>query len=367
MPQLSLYHLTFPHGLHIGRGGVDSMYESLEYVPSDTLFAALLDIWMHQGRDVGEILPQEGGPPAFTVTSAFPFAGSVRFYPKPVDLSVLFSSTRLAEFGAGKNIKKIRYLSEKLLERASAGAVLDNDIQKDKEGEWVCKYSLQGGTFWLTEEEINSLPENILSYWEWEKGVKVQKKRPLSAVCGQAVYAFQNVPRVTVDRVNSSSNLFQSGRVMFNQGCGLWLGVVGQVQNIPDLLRLLGEGGLGGERTAGYGAFTFTQEPKKEFRSPSGGYAYLLNRWHPANEIEISFLKKGETSYKMVAVSGWLLSPGHASQRRKRIWLVGEGSLIAGNPLGDVANVCPDYEGKPGVSHPLHRAGFALALDWKRS
>ncbi len=363
MPQLTMYHLTFPYGLHVGAGGVESVADSRESVPSDTLFAALLDTWRHLGRDVKDILP-DGGAPAFKVTSAFPFAGGVRFYPKPVDLRELFSLEKIKDFGAGKNIKKIRYFSEALLNRARAGEFLDGELKKDSEGEWACKFSLQGGALWLTEAEIEQLPESLLFYTEKVNGQEKKQRRPTEAVMRQKVYETQTAPRVTVDRVNAAPNPFQSERVTFTAGCGLWFGAVGQLEKLSYVLPALGDSGLGGERTAGYGHFTFIEAEPEDFSDPRA-CAYLLSRWHPA-ENEVSLLKN--SAYKLEAVEGWLRTPEDAAaQRRKRLWLVAEGSLIAGNPQGDAADVRPEYDAKSGetIPHPVYRPGFALALEWK--
>lgn len=365
MPQLTIYHLTFPRGIHIGAGGVESVEESRESVPSDTLFAALLDTWRHLGRDVKDVLP-EGGEPAFRVTSAFPFAGGARFYPKPVDLRELFTEDKIKEFGAGKNIKKIRYLSEVLIERARTGKYLDDELVKDSDGEWKCKFSLQGGALWLTEAEIEQLPRSILFYKEKVNGEEREIRRPVEAVMRQTVFASQTAPRVTVDRVNSASNLFQSERVIFNEGCGLWFGAVGQTGSLSELLTVLGDSGLGGERTAGYGHFTWEAKGELSLNAPKSA-AYLLSRWHPEAD-EINLLQKN-SAYKLEAVEGWLRTPENAAaQRRKRVWLVAEGSLIEGNPQGGAADVRPEYDAKSGetIPHPVYRPGFALSLDWKR-
>jgi len=364
MPQLTIYHLSFPYGLHIGAGGVESLEDTLETIPSDTLFAALLDTAVHFGWEVSRLLP-ENGAPAFRVTSAFPFAGGVRFYPKPVDLRELFSPEKIKDFGAGKNIKKIRYLSEALLERARTGDVLDDELKKDSDDEWACKFSLQGGTFWLTEAEISALPESMRFYTDKANGTEQKKERPTEAVMRQKVFEKQTAPRVTVDRVSSASNLFQSERILFSEGCGLWFGAAGQVGDLSHLLTALGDAGLGGERTAGYGYFTFEPRGALEFDDPQT-CAYLLSRWHP-KEGEIACLK--DSAYKLQAVEGWLRTPENAAaQRRKRLWMVAEGSLIAGNPQGDAPDVKPEYDAKSGetIQHPVYRPGFALALDWKR-
>jgi len=354
MPDLTIYHLTFPHGVHVGRG-VESLEDTLDYIPSDTLFAALLDTAAHLGWEVDRLLPPDGAP-TFRVTSAFPFAGKVRFYPRPVDLNALLSEKLLKAESAGKRLKKIRYLSEKLLQKAANGEYLDSDLfPEDEYEDPKSGIAMQDGALWMLKEEVQDLPE------EWrlpaEKWWTLRRKK---------VFATQTAPRVTVDRVNSASNLFQSERVIFAEGCGLWFGAVGQISDLPALLTALGDSGLGGERTAGYGHFTWRQVGVLPLSEPQSR-AYLLSRWHPA-ETEIALLQNEASAYKLEAVEGWLKSPAAvAAQRRKRLWMVTEGSLIAANPQGDAADVRPEYEAAAGetIPHPIYRAGFAVTLDWK--
>jgi CRISPR/Cas system CSM-associated protein Csm4 (group 5 of RAMP superfamily) len=73
-------------------------------------------------------------------------------------------------------------------------------------------------------------------------------------------------------------------------------------------------------------------------------------------------------AYRIASVAGWLRSPDGPAQRRKRIHLLEEGSLIpmSKNVAGDLVDVAPDYgrneESSPDrLPHPVYRAGFAVA------
>lgn len=358
MPDLIIYHLTFPRGLHVGHG-VESLEDTLDYVPSDTLFAALLDTWVHLGHQVSELLPQ-GGAPAFKVTSAFPFAGGVRFCPKPVDLTALFSEQTLKGESAGKRLKKIRYLSEKLLKKAAGGEYLDAYLFPEDEYEDPHNgIALQEGALWMLKEEVQDLPEA----WRLPANERWTLRR-------KRVFSIQTAPRVTVDRINSASNLFQSERVMFSDSCGLWFGVAQnsslRQETLDELLTVLSDAGLGGERTAGYGHFTWQSAGVLSLSEPQSR-AYLLSRWHP-REDEVALLKAADSAYKLETVEGWLKTPARvAAQRRRRVWMVVEGSLIADKPQGDMADVQPIYNAAPDATfpHPIYRSGFAVAMDWK--
>ncbi|MFN3763717.1 MAG: type III-A CRISPR-associated RAMP protein Csm4, partial [Anaerolineae bacterium] len=73
MAELTVYRLTFHSGFHLGARGVN-LEESAEHIPSDTLFAALVDAVLRLSGD-GETFaePFKHRNPPFLLTSAFPF------------------------------------------------------------------------------------------------------------------------------------------------------------------------------------------------------------------------------------------------------------------------------------------------------
>lgn len=378
MPTIIPYGLTFHSGLHIGTRGVN-LEETAVAVPSDTLFAAIIDVWKRTGGDVdifSKPFTTKPPDPPFLLTSAFPRAGALRFYPLPVDLERIFSSETLKE--RGKNIKRIRYFSEKLFIKALEGKRLDDELFPMDERENPQKgIALQGGTLWLTGEEVDLLPQGFR-----RRQAKWRSLRYLS------VWVQDRVPRVSIDRITSASNIFHTGRISFADGCGLWFGVewrhadaiVDQDNSISfadafkQTLAILQDDGLGGVRTSGYGAFTYhvSKEPIALPDPQPGRPVYLLSRYHPrAAELPQALTGEG-TAYNLTAVGGWLHSPEGASQRRKRLHLIVEGSLVAppSHPAGDVADVRPTYQSapdspeKPGLPHPVYRFGLALASGW---
>ena len=150
MPQLTSYALHFRGGLHIGTRGV-TLEEAGVSIPSDTLFSALLQSWMLVGGDIEKFVAPFFKTPAdapFRLTSAFPFAGELRFYPMPLDLTRLFEAVSLEK--RSKSLKKIRYFSEGLLQRALKGEKLDSWLFPEDEKDTHSKgLALQGGALWL--------------------------------------------------------------------------------------------------------------------------------------------------------------------------------------------------------------------------
>ncbi len=359
MASLTVYRLTFRNGFHVGAHGVN-LEESAEHIPSDTLFAALLDAALRAGAGTEDFArPFQNGDPPFLLTSAFPFAGHVRFFPMPVPLDRWFSEETLRERSG--ELKRIRFVSEALFQRMVKGEPMDDWLFPEKEREEPTRgAALQGGVFWLTVEEAEGLPE----------GMSVRPNR-LRALRYHRVFQSHQVPRVTLDRVSSASNIFHVGRVSFAPGCGLWFGVQwrGDHPSLRDLFRralaILADDGLGGERTIGYGGFVWAEEEDSlTMPDPADGdRIWLLSRYHP-RPPELPAALTDSPGYKLTAVAGWLRTWEGAAQRRQRLWLVEEGSLIRAvgpGPWGDLTDVRPRYRNPEGdLPHPVWRYGFAL-------
>ena len=377
MPNLTEYRLIFRSGFHVGMRGVD-LEESAVYLPSDTLFAALVDAHRRAGGDPDALLASfprlqgeevvDGDPP-FRLTSAFPFAGAVRFFPMPACLDPWFRKETLQ--ARRKDLRRIRFVSEGLFRRMLAGEPMDGWLFPSEGEEPETGVALQGGDFWLSQEEVAALPRGM------------RPRRWLRALRHARVWVYHQVPRVTVDRVSSASEVFHAGRVAFAPGCGLWFGVewrspdrgVGEEgltyrRAVHRALALLADDGLGGERSAGYGAFTWEEQPSFPLPDPAPGESlWLLSRYHP-RQVELPGVLTGEgTAYSLVSVGGWLRSPDGAAQRRRRLWMVAEGSIVhvgSGGRLGDVVDVRPVYENPTGdLPHPVWRYGLALGAGLK--
>lgn len=366
MPTLHPYALTFRGGLRIGTRGANQEATGL-VLPSDTLFAALVDCHRRRGMDVGSWLAPFLGAspePPFLLTSAFPYAGEVRFYPPPAELRRFLSADALK--GRGKQLKRVKFISEGLLLRALAGQKLDGLLFPEREGEEPTGGAgLQGGALWLSAAEIERLPAEM--------------RRPAGkrhALAGLALWKESILPHVTIDRVTSASTVFQSGRITFAPGCGLWFGVewraadaAGAGETYAEALRaalgMLEHDGLGADRSTGGGAFSVDEMPAVELPAPRpGAPAYLLNRYHPRPAELPGALAHPGCAYRLSAVGGWVNTIDGAAQRRKRVQMVAEGSLVAPPawPAGDLAEVAPRYDtGQGGLPHPVYRCGLALA------
>lgn len=343
-------------GFHFGREGLDQEV-STESFPSDSLFAAMVATTVAiKGveRAAAILAPfttvaQAPESVPFTLSSLFPRAGELPLFPIPrvrITLKAPEDRTR------GKVLKKIAYVSPGILRHLLHEDVVDRFLPADmgdSDG-----LMLQDGRVWITREEQKLLPKacrklEALDLREW------------------TVWKNNTVPRVTIDRASSSSTIFQVGRTIFNEGCGLWLLVNANhlSEFVEELLEILGDQGIGGERSSGYGAFDVGPFEVPELPEPSKGDRVMtLSRYNPTKQELAAGVLGTHASYELADVGGWLASPGNTAQRRKRMRMIEAGSILeAKHPIvGRVVDVRPEYDLPGAPDHPVYRSGLALLI-----
>ena len=327
-----------PRGVfHVGDLGV-GREETLDYVPSDTLYAALVVAWVAMA-DAG---PHD--PPPFQITSAFPRVGRIRLYPRPL---VRINADQDQRDQLGKKLLKFKWCSERIFRLLLSGA----DVTEFATGD-----NFSAG-FWLHPEDKEHLPH----------------KRPQQ----ETFWAMDIAPHVTLDRLTNAPNLFHTGRVTFGPGCGLWFGVRLATPDARERLELglryLADAGLGGMRSTGHGGFEYSVDAEWHCPTqPASGYAVTLARYLPADAEELeSTLRAKRAAYSLVRVGGWCQADTGHPWRRRQVRLVREGSVIGHrqNPdnaaqadaVGQIANVVPDNV--PGFgARPVLRYGLAFPV-----
>jgi len=378
MPNLSLYHLDPKSAIHVGQRGV-GQEETGDYLPADSLFAALVAAYVESGSQPEQLMSQNGSDSLvtpFLLTSAFPRARTVRFYPM-LPLNLLKISERKKDARL-KELKAIRFLSETLFKRVIEGQSLDdwlpakdeNKITDEDQGLYM-----QDKKLWLTAGEVGQLPSDMQL-----NGDKDQQYRALRHL---RVWQTNKVPRVTVDRLRNASNIFHTGRLTFSPDCGWWFGVDWQKSTqaiqkmVSQALNLLADAGLGGERAAGYGHFSFDDKVGQiKWPDPAPQQLFTtLSRYHPRPVELPGALQDDPVAYNLVSVSGWLNSPdahtrGQAkAQRRQRLQMVAEGSVVRAvghGPWGDITDVRPEYPTSSArFPHPVWRYGIACPVALK--
>ena len=322
---MSLYSVSLtPRGaFHLGERGI-GYEETSELVHADTLFGALCSVWallLGQDAVAKDLLPD--GPdwePPFLISSAFPRAGPVRFYPKP-----LLSPPD----GDAARWKEVEWLSESLFCAWLEGSRMPPFTRA------------HGGTVALAEaerEKLRSLDPS-LPFWKTAR-----------------------VPRVTLDAVTNASELWHFGRLHFAPNCGLHFWV--ELRRLEDgfwtALRLLGDTGLGGDRSAGHGLFDveFRQEDSP-WRASDRRFV-TLSPVYPRAAQAADLLRDG-CAYRLETRTGWIGSARPSPYRRKAVRLLVEGSVLTGPTdalWGTLVDVTP--EGVPDLPHRVYRWGYAF-------
>jgi CRISPR-associated protein Csm4 len=340
-------------GFHLGREGLQQ-HATSEMFPSDSLFSALFMVMLSVKEDefVDQFLRDvlEASPKPLRLSSLFPYVGDIPLFPMPRTHVQLSDDTPIR----GKQLKKLNYVSPMILGKLLAGDVMDNwlPIASDTTSRGQL---LQSGRIWIDREEINHLPA-------------MMRDKSGEGLTESKVWTTGLIQRVSIDRISNSSQIYQVGRTVFADGCGLWcVADVDQYANLlEDLLHILGDSGIGGERSAGYGGFTVEPIAVPSILSNKQSKQYMtLSRYNPTlEELEGGVLAEG-ASYELVDIGGWMYATGTPAQRRQRVRMIEAGSVIneTGAPItGRVVDIRPQYEQSGAPNHPVYRNGIPLLI-----
>lgn len=329
---------------HFGKHGLGNE-ESSYIFSSDSLFAALVAsaAALFRADDLTRWLSSfENDNPLFILTSAFPRAGHIRFFPLPLYRKSV--EVIPVEGGSNKKIKKITLISEQLFRRILNGGSIYTLFTKTKK--------LQNETLLISDEEFQQLPLTIQN--------------------GGSIWKQEKRPRVTLDRKMNASTLFFSGQTQFNRECGLWFGLKWLAKDeenermVSLILENLSLTGIGGERSVGSGSCQIEKFESIDLPDAVGLPWVSLSRYIPAAD-EMKCLNVPFSAYTLEPVGGWLHSPGQAAERRRVINMICEGAVLGDsqkNTCGRMVDVQPNYEGTQPVGHPVWRNGFAAAVGY---
>jgi CRISPR-associated protein Csm4 len=368
------YHLEARAPFHFGLRGV-GIESTAIYGPSDTLFSALCDTFRQQfGQATLEAFLADYGTaePPLVLSSAFPYVPArraeelgewrpprpfdptraIRFFPRPLEPPP--GVPDLPE--TRKKVKRIAWVSEGVF-RAWVGG--ENLEQHYTEG-----YLVQGGRVWLMRSE----GDDVAGWYDEETDVV-------------RLWAVGDVPRVTVDRQASASAVYQAGRVWFRSGGGLWLLMRWRSdwqKQGEEALQVLGDAGVGGERSAGHGLFR-PHGPHTLGPLPSpqpGGHFVTLSFYYPTEDEVPTVLQGKEVGYRWQMRRGWMASPDVSRDaedhevrggalRRKAVRMFDQGSILCwpdnGSIPGQLADVTPDAFD----AHTVWRYGLAYAVGYR--
>lgn len=333
--------------------------ESLEFIPSDTLFAALVvamvELW---GDPAAEALGRafgEGSEPPFLLTGAFPALPRLRFFPRPASWSP----------GPGKGARRLRWVSEGLFARIVRGEDVEG-LYPSENGDQREQSLARIVSLRLLREERGQLPQPMqqgrLAAWRlWESDFQ----RPSVAISraeGQTFLYFLTMARYSE---------WISWWVAFAWGASserpAWPGGPSFRTLVESGLRSLGERGIGGLRGRGGGAFHLEADPIPwSLPVASAPYVVTLARYHPtAEELRAGVLQDSRVAYRLTSVGGWSSIPGRPDQPRRPIGMIEAGAVLraaARFPLGTVVDARLNPVDPEGAPHPLWRYGLAFPI-----
>ena len=332
MNQTLVYRLKPRSPFHLGERGV-GIEATEDIIHSDTLFSALCCAIAEtqSSKALLDFLDafKQSNPP-FLLSSLFPYIGDTLFFPKPMLLPKLDGELM-------EKYRNIRFLSQKIWEAFIKGE--DLTLKED--------HLLNRGTLWVSESEkkglLKSLDNKTLLFWS--KSI---------------------TPRVTIDRISSTSLIYHAGRVTFTPDCGLHFLVQFRDNSLrslmEDALQYLADAGLGGERSCGYGQFKPLQP--QPFSLPQGESSTFLtlSLYSPTQQELSAGLLKSSASYEIIERRGWIYSAAYAGKYRKSLRMLAEGSVLSGSAqqiYGQLVNVTPEIKPQP---HPIYRYGFGFPV-----
>ena len=336
MRNYTVYRITFKSQLHLGRATGPAQTGSLGlekteiYIPADTLFSAICQTWaMFYGpENLSAFLngyTEDSTVLPFMLTSAFPFANSIYFYPKPLALST-----------TSKKSKRVQFVSHSIFQ----------DLIFGNPPEFEENQLINGEKVWIRPEERKQLSISVDNDFH--------------------IWTISTRPRVTLGSRNSGSEIWHVQTVQFNTDCGLWFAAQFDAdetqQKIETLLRVLGDTGIGGERNAGYGQFDLETADLELPETEAGNQFITLAPISPKSPAQLGNLLTGDVTYNLNAPTGWVSATGTAI-RRKQVHMFAEGSVLnAGEEqrIGRLIDLRPD-----NYAHPVYRYGYAWQIGIK--
>ncbi len=347
--------LHFSSPLHIARGkpGDESGDEILH---SDALKSAIFASAMQVGLepDAGQDASAVTCPflDAFTLSSAFPFVGGEYFFPKPQS-GLPDIKTSNTDFNQHKEKKKIRYVGKSLFEKIIAR-------NEDKIPETAFCFNKK----YISEERIDA---EYVMMEDMTMRVAVPRNYAAADVDARPYYTgrvhFYDKAESSKYGVSAEENV-RAGLYFF-----IHCDEKSLLQKIKTALEVLGENGIGTDRTTGNGCFT-AEWSTMDLKTPEMATHRILLSLYCPEKTEIAHLNYAETpsaAYNLVKRGGWISSAENEGEylsfRKRSIYMFDEGSVL---PVGE-----QDYRGvlhdlKPEilgeVAHPIWRDGRAFSL-----
>ncbi len=328
-------HFRQPLQLSIAKGDQSQLFH---VVHSDTLKAALYYLALELFGPWQAEQNIEWQNKLAQISSAFPFYKDQFFFPKPFIRLPFEIAESTPDISYHKKFKNLQFLDQ-----------------------YAMQYVL------LNPQTSIKIPLNAFSKDELFLTLSSQNSEPIKPLFKFAEYqrASISVSEVNHEMVQMSVPYYTQS-LQFMPEAGLYCLLNPNVYNkeIESVFRLLGDNGLGGDRTYGWGTFDFEYIPSAvSFEYPENtNFAINLSLYCPTiEEVQQGILQNA--NYDFIKCGGYISSTTHkywAGKRKKSVYMFKEGSLFfSPNELsGKIVDLRPDEN----VGHPIPRCGKSLFL-----
>jgi CRISPR-associated protein Csm4 len=343
---------------HFGELGI-GMESTSERVHSDTLFSAWMSSYarLYTG-EIDALLNRlrDESPPAIRISSTFIYRetdrGTIYYLPRPLKFPVNYPECNDLEFF--KTYKKLNYLPLTVWQR------------------WY-----QRSGFTLADRD------ELIARTNGSKGGHLDDEGTFDY---KQALKIENVPKIAVDRNTRATNLYHTAFVHFEWSqngssikslSGLYFLLYFPQDNaelatrLENALELLGDEGLGGERSSGAGRFKVEWKdiPSEwqdvvEYTDTSTSH-YLISLFWEDDVSQLQQLITDKSRYEIQERGGWIIQ---SNIRRQMVRMFIEGSVFPVEPHGKLVNVTPsELRTSNGgyKTHPIYRSGISLSLKIK--
>ena len=346
---------------HFGELGI-GMEETSDRVRSDTLFSAWISACarLFKKDDFEKVLQRFLNPqPSVTMSSTFVYRHhdnrDIYYLPRPLKFPANYPAGD-GDLEFFKAYKKINYLPLEV---------------------WHKWYQGEGFT---SEDRQELIKEN-------------NKKKSDGFLHEQGTFSYKEAfkiaqePKIAVDRVTRATNFYHTGFVQFQweqngndikslSGLYFLLNFSQKDETLENqlyaALQLLGEEGIGGERSSGAGHFEVEWLPLPEFwqkvvHFKASHYSLMSLFWDDDfSALKHLITEDKDACYETIERGGWISGQ---QLRRQMLRMFVEGSVFSSPPLGKIADVTPhqliDKQTKKPKNHPIYRSGISLSLPIK--
>ncbi|MDI6687901.1 MAG: type III-A CRISPR-associated RAMP protein Csm4 [Desulfobacterales bacterium] len=327
------YKLNFTAPLHVDSQGTSFYEKADEFVHSDTLTAAIISCWRYLYDDSVDELAAH---PPFTLSSAFPYYSDIYFFPRP--LVDIFHEPE--DGSESKTIKKIKWLSQPLFEQVLSGTLIDWNKERPE---------LFAETFALLRDEAECLEEKSKSF---------------------RLMTVLERPRIAVNRIKDSAeegSLFYFAEHYFREEAGLFF--LAEFKNgttrkkLDAVLQLLGDQGIGADRSVGKGTFIVEVDDLLELELPNDPELWITLSLYNPDRGEVKNGLLNEAAYDLTTRGGWISG---TSLKKPPIKMFTEGSVFKQKPEGRTVGLFSEQQWKLlGLKNPILRHGRAFCLPMK--